>query len=252
MRVSVIDKMSGRPTVKVSATASAARIAPSVLAGDMGNLRRAVEIADSGGADMIHLDVIDGHFAPNITFGPATVRALRGASSLPFDTHLMISEPLKYVERFIDAGSDLLTFHVEVLDERSFEELLRSTRSRGKKMGLAIKPSTRALPSWVWERLSDLDVLMVMTVNPGFSGQQLDRSVLPKLEEIARKVRTLAGKTNVDIEVDGGVELENVGELVNLGAGILVAGAAVYGKADPARAIQELRERGAAEHQLVR
>jgi ribulose-phosphate 3-epimerase len=241
--------MSGNKSA-ASSSSAAARIAPSILAGDMGNLRSAVEIADSGGADLIHLDVIDGHFAPNITFGPGTVRALRGASSLSFDTHLMISEPLRYVERFLDAGSDLLTFHVEVLDEMSFEQLLRSIRSRGKKIGLAIKPSTTALPSWARERLSELDVLMVMTVNPGFSGQQLDRSVLPKLEQIARELRET--KANVDVEVDGGVELENVGELVRRGANILVAGAAVYGKGDPAGAIRELRDRCAAEQQLVR
>src|SRR6267378_628758 len=137
----------------------------------MGNLSGAVEIAERGGGDLIHIDVIDGHFAPNITFGPATVKALRGVSSLPFDTHLMISEPLKYVERFIEAGADILTFHVEVLDEKTFDQLLASVRSRGKRIGLAIKPSTE-LPPWTHQRLSDLDVMIVMTVNPGFSGQR--------------------------------------------------------------------------------
>lgn len=226
----------------------AARIAPSVLAADLGNLRAAVEIAERADADLIHLDVIDGHFAPNITFGPATVKALRGVSSLPFDTHLMINEPLKYVERFIEAGSDILTFHVEVLDEKSFDKLLASVRSRGKKIGLAIKPST-LLPSWAHKRLSDLDVLIVMTVNPGFSGQQLDRTVLPRLEAISREVGGMKG--DVEIEVDGGVELDNIGELVKRGANILVAGAAFYGKMDPVRAIRELKDRCAAE-QMVR
>ena len=225
-----------------------ARIAPSILAGDMGNLRGAVETAERGGADLIHLDVIDGHFAPNITFGPATVKALRGVSSLPFDTHLMISEPLRFVERFIEAGADILTFHVEVLDEKSFDQLLGSIRSRGKKMGLALRPSTE-LPPWAHHRLSDLDVLIVMTVNPGFSGQQLDRTVLPRLESIAREVGGI--KKGLDIEVDGGVELDNAGELVKRGANILVAGAAVYGKTDPVRAIRELKDRCAAE-QMVR
>ena len=224
------------------------RIAPSILAGDMGNLRGAVEIAERSGADLVHLDVIDGHFAPNITFGPATVKALREVSSLPFDTHLMISEPLKYVERFIDAGADILTFHVEVLDEKSFDQLLGSVRSRGKKIGLSIKPST-VLPPWAHRRLSDLDVLIVMTVNPGFSGQKLDRMVLPKLEAMAREVGGM--KKGPDIEVDGGVDLENVGELAKRGANILVAGAAVYGATDPVRAIGELKERCAAE-QMVR
>ena len=229
--------MSDPPTGK----GATPRIAPSILAGDMADLRSAVRIADRGGADLIHIDVIDGHFAPNITFGSGTIKALRGASSLPFDAHLMISEPLKYVERFLDAGSDILTFHAEVLDERSFGQLHRIVRSRGKKIGLAIKPST-PLPTWARGRLSELDVLIVMTVNPGFSGQRLDRSVLPKLEEIAGEARE-GGGGGPDIEVDGGVELDNVSELVKRGADVLVAGAAVYGKADPSKAIRELRER---------
>src|SRR5215470_9242515 len=134
------------------------KIAPSILAGDLGNLRRAVEAADRGGADLVHIDVIDGHFAPNISFGAGTVSALRSASSLPFETHLMISEPLRYAERFMEAGSDVLTFHAEALDGSSFEQLMRSVKSRGKKVGLALKPST-VLRTWARARLSELDVL---------------------------------------------------------------------------------------------
>ena len=217
----------------------AVRIAPSILAGDMGNLRRAVEQAVEGGADLIHLDVIDGHFAPNITFGPGTVKSLRRVSSLPFDAHLMISDPVAYAERFLDAGSDTLTVHAEVLNERRFAKLLRIVRTRGRRIGLALKPST-PLPGWALRRLSDLDVLLVMTVNPGFSGQTLDRKVLPKLQQLSRLAQRVSDE--IDIEVDGGVDVGNASEVVKRGGTILVAGAAVYGTPDPIGAIRELRE----------
>lgn len=215
------------------------RIAPSVLAWDLGDLRGAVEIAVEGGADQVHLDVIDGHFAPNITFGPGTIKSLRKLTDMKFDTHLMISEPLKYVDRFLDAGSDLLTFHAEALSEGSFDELHSRIGSRGKEMGLAIKPSTE-LPGWAAERLGDLSTLVVMTVNPGFSGQKMDVSVFPKLESISRQIAD-AG-LDLDVEIDGGVEPENAREVVKRGGNVLVAGAGVYAKSDPVAAIGALRK----------
>ena len=214
------------------------KIAPSILAGDLGHLAEAVRLADHGGADQIHLDVIDGHFAPNITFGAGTVKALRKVSDLPFDTHLMLSDPLKYAPSFIEAGSDILSFHAEVLDQSSFEELRTLLSRDGVKMGLAVKPKT-PLPRWAEESLDKLDVLLVMTVNPGFSGQELDVTVLPKLGELSSLVRRVS--EGVDIEVDGGVEESNVGEVVRRGGNILVAGAGVYTKGDAARAIKSLR-----------
>jgi len=215
------------------------KIAPSILAWDLGDLERAVEISVEGGADQVHLDVIDGHFAPNITFGPGTVKALRRRCDLKFDTHLMIDTPLQYVDRFLDAGSDLLTFHAEVLDGPRFDELYRAVKGRGKEVGLAIKPKTE-LPSWALERLDKISTLVVMTVNPGFSGQSMDMSVMPKLQKIRGIVMDRG--LPADIEVDGGVEPENVGEVVKRGGNVLVAGAGVYGKKDPVRAISELRE----------
>lgn len=214
------------------------RIAPSILAGDLGDLKGAVEDAVEARADQIHLDVIDGHFAPNITFGPGTVKALRRKCDLPFDVHLMIDEPLRYLDKFVEAGSDILTVHAEVLTGRAFDSIHSAVRSRRKKIGLALKPST-SLPSWAKQKLDKLDMVIVMTVNPGFSGQTLDRAVLPKLERIAR----LLGEkgVRVDLEVDGGVEIDNAGELVKKGANVLVAGAAVYGKSDPVAAIRQLR-----------
>jgi len=193
-----------------------------------------------GGADQVHLDVIDGHFAPNITFGPGTVKALRRRCDLKFDTHLMIEQPRLYVEKFLDAGSDILTFHAEVLDGRAFDELHGTVARRGKKVGLAIKPSTE-LPDWAVTRLDKVDVLTFMTVNPGFSGQAMDMSTMPKLERISALLKEKGSEA--DIEIDGGVEPENVHEVVKRGGNVLVAGAGVYGKSDPIRAIGALRER---------
>ena len=216
------------------------RIAPSILAWDLGDLERAVQISVEGKADQLHLDVIDGHFAPNITFGPGTVKALRRRCDLKFDTHLMIDNPQLYAPRFLEAGSDLLTFHAEVLNGSSFDELHRVVSSKGKEVGLALKPST-PLPAWASERLDKVSTLVVMTVNPGFSGQTMDMSVMPKLEKISELVEGAGLKT--DIEIDGGVEPENVQEVVKRGGNVLVAGAGVYAKKDPVRAIAVLREK---------
>lgn len=219
---------------------NAIRIAPSILAWDLGDLQRAVEISERGGADQLHLDVIDGHFAPNITFGPGTVKALRKRSDLKFDTHLMIDDPHLYVEKFLEAGSDLLSFHAEVLSGPRFDELYSAVHSKGKEVGLAIKPKTE-LPRWAVQRLDKISALVVMTVNPGFSGQSMDMSVMPKLQRIAGLVKSEGLAT--DIEIDGGVEPENAGEVVKRGGNVLVAGAGVYAKKDPVRAISVLRER---------
>ena len=216
------------------------RIAPSVLAWDLGNLGEAVEISVRGGADQVHLDVIDGHFAPNITFGPGMVRALRRRCDLKFDTHLMVDQPRLYVEKFLDAGSDILTFHAEVLDGKAFDELHGAVVRRGKEIGLAIKPSTE-LPDWAVARLDKVSALTFMTVNPGFSGQTMDMSTMPKLERISALLKERGSRA--DIEIDGGVEPENVHEVVKRGGNVLVAGAGVYGKGDPVKAIGALRER---------
>lgn len=219
------------------------RIAPSILAWDLGRLREAAEIASEGRADQLHLDVIDGHFAPNITFGPGTVKALRKVSDLKFDTHLMIDEPSAYYEKFMDAGSDLLTFHAEVLDGKRFDQIHGAVKARGKEVGLAIKPGTD-LPNWALERMDKLSALIVMTVNPGFSGQKMDLSVMPKLERISKIIEAKGFGT--DVEVDGGVEPENVAQVVKNGGNVLVAGAGVYAKDDPVSAIGLLRQRAEA------
>ena len=219
---------------------SVIKIAPSILAWDLGDLEGAIQISMRGKADQVHLDVIDGHFAPNITFGPGTVKALRGRCDLRFDTHLMIDSPQVYVDRFLEAGSDLLTFHAEVLNGPKFDDLYSVAHSKGREVGLAIKPKTE-LPRWAADRLDKISTIVVMTVNPGFSGQTMDMSVMPKLQKISALLRNKGLPT--DIEVDGGVEPENVHEVVKRGGNVLVAGAGVFGKQDPVSAISVLRER---------
>jgi ribulose-phosphate 3-epimerase len=219
------------------------KIAPSILAYDLGNLKEGLDIASRGCADQLHLDVIDGRFAPNITFGPGTVKALRPRTKMKFDTHLMIAEPRTYVERFIEAGSDLLTVHAEVLDPALFDVLHSVIRSRGKEMGLALKPETQ-LPLWAEERLDKLSALLLLTVNPGFSGQAMDMTVFPKLEKLSRLVAEKG--LDLDLEVDGGIDEQNVSEVARRGGNVFVAGAGVYGRPDPVRAIGELRTRALA------
>lgn len=214
------------------------KIAPSILAWDLGDLEEAVRISVEGGADQIHLDVIDGHFAPNITFGPGTIKALRPRTDLKFDTHLMMMHPEAFVDKFLEAGSDVLTFHAEVLDGPAFDGLYAKVKAKGKEAGLAIKPQTE-LPQWAQSRLDRISTLVVMTVNPGFSGQKMDMSVMPKLERMGRLVQEAGVST--DIEIDGGVEPENVGEVVRRGGNVLVAGAGVFAKQDPVKAISVLR-----------
>jgi ribulose-phosphate 3-epimerase len=216
------------------------KIAPSILAGDMGNLREEMVGAEKAGADLIHLDVMDGHFAPNITFGPGTVKALRKYSSLPFDAHLMISEPLMYIDRFVDAGCDIISVHVEVCTPSTFSQILEKLKKSRRKVGVALNPDTD-MPEWLPQNLHSIDLLNVMSVQPGFSGQKFMPHVLQKMSRIREMLR----KKGLDtiIEADGGVDASNAYELVRAGASILVAGNAVYGNADVAGAISTLRER---------
>jgi ribulose-phosphate 3-epimerase len=216
------------------------KIAPSILGGDQSNLAGALDIAIKGKADQVHLDIIDGHFAPNITFGPGAVKALRKRTDMKFDTHLMISNPEDFVDKFLDAGSDLFCFHAEALTGERFDAIYSKVHAKGKVMGLALKPSTE-MPLWVEQRLDKLDTLCVMTVNPGFSGQSMIMSVMPKLEKITQMLNDKG--LPIDIEIDGGVELDTLGQVVSRGGNVLVAGAAVYYKQDPVNAVGVLREK---------
>lgn len=219
------------------------KIAPSILAYDPGNLNAALEIAERGKADMVHLDVIDGHFAPNISFGAGTVAALRRRTRMRLDTHLMVDLPRVLAHQFIDAGSDVLVFQAETLDLPVFDALVAVMRAKKRGIGLALKPETE-FPKWAEARLGVLSSILVLTVNPGWSGQKMDASVFPKIERISKMVDERG--LEVDIEIDGGVDAENVAEVASRGGNVFVAGNGIYGKPDPVQEIQKIRERAIA------
>jgi ribulose-phosphate 3-epimerase len=199
------------------------RIAPSILSCDFGRLTEEVTAVEEGGADWIHVDVMDGHFVPNITIGPLVVRAAAAATRLPIDVHLMIESPDRYLEAFRDAGADILTVHVEACIH--LHRTIQEIRRLGMRPGVALNPAT-PLKS-VQEIVSDLDLLLVMSVNPGFGGQSYIQATTGKVER-ARRLLDDAGSEAV-LEVDGGISADNAAEVVRAGATALVAGSAVYG-----------------------
>ena len=211
------------------------RIAPSILAGDLARLADAVARIEAGGADFVHVDVMDGHFVPNITIGVPVVAALKRVAKIPLDVHLMITDPDRYLDAFVKAGAAMLTVHAEVLPH--LHRTLTRIRELGARAGVAINPSTPV--GAVRDVTAEMDHLLVMSVNPGFSGQAFIPHSLDKVAA-ARELLTSARSAAV-IEVDGGVDETNAAALVRAGASILVAGAAVFGAADPAEATRALR-----------
>ncbi|MEM4338359.1 MAG: ribulose-phosphate 3-epimerase [Candidatus Nitrosocaldaceae archaeon] len=213
-------------------------IAPSIIAADLADLKNAVIMAEKGNADLIHLDVMDGNFVPNITFGFSTIKALRKYTNILFDTHLMISNPLKYVDNFINAGSDIITVHIEVCNAETLREIIDKINDKGKKAGIALNPNTD-FPEWVIEMLDAVYLLNIMSVYPGFSGQKLIPETLIKMKRVHEMIKELGLKTV--IEADGGVEENNIAEVIRAGAEIIVAGNAIYSKNDIPKAIRDLR-----------
>lgn len=213
------------------------RLAPSILSADFAHLGDAVAAVERGGADQIHLDVMDGHFVPNLTIGPAVVSAVRRITSLPLDVHLMVTNPDDYLARFAEAGASILSVHAEILPH--LHRTITAIKGLGCRAGVAINPST---PVGVLEEVAgDLDLVLVMSVNPGFGGQ----SFIPRSESKIAKVRELLARSGnpADIEVDGGIDASNIGRVVRAGATIIVAGASVFGTGRPedsARALKAL------------
>jgi len=216
------------------------QIAPSILAADFAALGDAIRMAEAGGADLIHVDVMDGHFVPNITIGVPVVRSLSKVATVPLDVHLMIEEPDRYAEDFIAAGASRLSVHLEVLPH--LHRTIHYIKTLGAKAGVAINPAT---PVWSLEEIAgDVDHVLVMSVNPGFGGQTFIRRSESKIQAV-RALLDEAGNP-APIEVDGGVDVTNVARLVAAGASIFVAGVAIFGTPDPAAATRELRAAAAA------
>lgn len=211
------------------------KISPSVLAADLSNLAAEVADIESAGADMVHLDVMDGVFVTNISFGLPVIESLRKKSNMIFDVHLMIAYPDHYATRFIEAGADILTFHLETCQKPG--ELLDLIRSQGVMAGISLKPDTRI--ESVYEYLDRCDMVLVMTVEPGYGGQKL----IPETIEKVRKLKAEIERRNlsVEIQVDGGINADNSAALISAGASILVAGSSVFKSADRRAAIEALR-----------
>lgn len=211
-------------------------VAPSILSADFSRLGEEIKVAEKGGADWVHVDVMDGHFVPNITIGIPVVKSIRKITSLPLDVHLMISDPDKYIEGFSDAGADYITVHAEAATH--LHRTLNHIRSLGKKAGVALNPAT---PSSVLEYvLSEIDLVLVMTVNPGFGGQKFIGEVVPKI----RKIRDMfdgVGRKDVRISVDGGINEKTAIEVTKSGADVVVAGSSIYGADSVSAAIQGLK-----------
>lgn len=212
------------------------KIAPSILSADFTRLGEEIKAVEKAGADYIHIDVMDGHFVPNITVGPMIVKAARRASGLPLDVHLMIENPELYIDDFVKAGSDLITVHAETVTH--LHRLLGVIREAGVRAGAALNPATPL--SSIEYVLEHVDMVVLMTVNPGFGGQSFIPEALPKITELKKMIVQRGMK--LDIEVDGGINVKNIAQVAQAGANVFVAGNAIFGSRDYTETISMMRE----------
>ncbi|WP_315905726.1 ribulose-phosphate 3-epimerase [Priestia koreensis] len=211
------------------------KIAPSILSANFANLAAEIKDVEAGGADYIHVDVMDGHFVPNLTIGPLIVEAIRPTTSLPLDVHLMMENPDQYIPTFAKAGADIITVHAEACPH--LHRTIQLIKEHGVKAGVALNPATPI--DQIKHILEDIDLVLLMTVNPGFGGQKFIKSVLPKIEQISQLIQIR--HLSIDVEVDGGVNEETARLCVEAGANVLVAGSAIYDKEDRGAAIKAIR-----------
>ncbi|EZP77994.1 ribulose-phosphate 3-epimerase [Parageobacillus genomosp. 1] len=211
------------------------KIAPSILSANFASLGEEIRDVEQGGADYIHVDVMDGHFVPNITIGPLIVEAIRPVTNLPLDVHLMIEQPDRYIPAFAKAGADYLSVHVEACPH--LHRTIHLIKEHGVKAGVVLNPHTPV--EMIQHIIEDVDLVLLMTVNPGFGGQKFIPSVLPKIRQVAQYVKER--NLSVEIEVDGGINAETARLCVEAGANVLVAGSAIYNEQDRAAAIRALR-----------
>jgi ribulose-phosphate 3-epimerase len=212
------------------------KIAPSILSADFSRLGDEIRAIEQGGADYVHIDVMDGHFVPNITIGPLVVDAVRRVTDLPLDVHLMIEHPDLYISDFAKAGADLIVVHVEATSH--LHRTIQLIRSLGKKAGVSLNPATSL--ATLDMILPDLDLVLLMTVNPGFGGQSFIEGCLPKITQLRQRIDQL--DKPIELEVDGGVKVDNIQRIAAAGADVFVAGSAVFGTCDYAATIRQLRD----------
>ena len=213
------------------------KIAPSILSADFSKLGDEIVKIDKAGADLVHIDIMDGHFVPNITIGPPIVKALRKVTKLPFDVHLMISDPDKYIDSFVDAGADIITVHAEA--SLHLHQTIQKIKKHGIKAGVFLNPAT-SIHSIEWI-LNDVDMILVMSVNPGFGGQKYIETTTRKIMSLKNVL--LSHGLNIDIEVDGGIDLSNIYEITKAGANVIVSGSTIFNSPDTSKIIKELREK---------
>ena len=212
------------------------KIAPSILSADFGKLAEEIQKVEAAGADLIHVDVMDGHFVPNLTFGPPVIASIRKVTRLPFDVHLMIEKPERAIQDFANAGSDIITIHVEA--ETHLHKAIDFIKEKGIKAGVSLNPATPLC--LIDEIIEDIDLLMVMSVNPGFGGQQFIESTLAKIQKARNLIDERA--PHVLLEVDGGVKLDNMKSIKEAGADVFVAGSAIFKSTDYKQTIQAMKK----------